>query len=399
MCTKVPWQGRQTPRSGRVEANSYNAAMALPPEVCIRGDGIVGRSLALLLGAARVRVALVAAPPTDAARRDVRAYALNIASHQLLDSLRAWPDATHATAVREMCVFGDEGGRVHFSAPRQQVEALAWIVDVPALEQRLADALRFQPQVEIVAAPVAAPLTVVCEGRASSTREALGVQYEVTPYPQHAIAARFRADKPHDEVARQWFNERGEVLALLPLGGPGGHEVALVWSVDQLRAPQLLALDDATFAASVREGAHDALGALTPTSARAAWPLQRAAADRWIGQFADGKAWALAGDAAHTVHPLAGQGLNLGLADAAALAGVLKEREHWRSVGDTRLLRRYERARRADAATMSLATDGLQQLFAHSAEPLPRLRNWGMRGFDHAGPLKHWVARQAMGLR
>ena len=373
--------------------------MALPPEVCIRGDGIVGRTLALLLGAARLRVALVCAPVGAPPRQDVRAYALNIASRQLLDTLRAWPDAQHATAVREMCVFGDEGARVHFSAPRQQVDALAWIVDVPALEQRLADALRFQPQVEIVAAPVAAPLTVVCEGRTSTTREALGVQYEVTRYPQHAIAARFRADKPHGEIARQWFNERGEVLALLPLGGPGGHEVALVWSVDQLRAPQLLALDDAAFAGAVRDAAHDALGALTPTSERAGWPLQRAAADRWIGNFADGKAWALAGDAAHTVHPLAGQGLNLGLADAAALAQVLGAREHWRSVGDARLLRRYERARRADAAAMSLATDGLQQLFAHSAEPLPRLRNWGMRGFDRSGLLKHWIARQAMGLR
>jgi len=373
--------------------------MALPPEVCIRGDGIVGRTLALLLGAARVRVALVAAPPAAPARQDVRAYALNIASRQLLDSLRAWPDAAHATAVREMCVFGDEGGRVHFSAPRHEVDALAWIVDVPALEQRLADALRFQAQVEIVHAPVAAPLTVVCEGRVSSTREALGVHYDITRYPQHAIAARFRAERPHDEIARQWFNERGEVLALLPMGGPGGREVALVWSVDQLRAPQLQAQDEATFAEAVREASHDALGALVPTSERAAWPLHRASADRWIGTFADGRAWALAGDAAHTVHPLAGQGLNLGLADAAALADVLKDREHWRGVGELRLLRRYERARRADAAAMSFATDGLQQLFAHRTDPLPRLRNWGMRGFDRAGPLKHWVARQAMGLR
>jgi len=107
----------------------------------------------------------------------------------------------------------------------------------------------------------------------------------------------------------------------------------------------------------------------------------------------------VAGDAAHTVHPLAGQGLNLGLADAQALAEVLGAREHWRSVGDMRLLRRYERARRADVLAMSLATDGLQQLFAHSLDPLPRLRNWGMSGFDRTGPIKSWVARRAMGLQ
>jgi 2-polyprenyl-6-methoxyphenol hydroxylase-like FAD-dependent oxidoreductase len=105
----------------------------------------------------------------------------------------------------------------------------------------------------------------------------------------------------------------------------------------------------------------------------------------------------LAGDAAHTVHPLAGQGLNLGLADARELARVLRGREYWRGLGDERLLRRYERARKADVLAMGTATDGLQLLFARRSEPLAWLRNWGMRGFDRSGPLKHWVVRQAMG--
>jgi 2-polyprenyl-6-methoxyphenol hydroxylase-like FAD-dependent oxidoreductase len=375
--------------------------MALPPQVCIRGAGIVGRTLALLLAGARVRVALVA-PAADAAARaheDIRAYALNLASRQLLESLRAWPDAAHATAVREMLVHGDDEGLVHFSAPHQKVEALAWIVDVPALEQRLVDAVRFSPLIEVVDEPVAAPLTVVCEGKASATRELLRVRYEVTRYPQHAIAARFEAEQPHDEIARQWFNDCGEVLALLPLGGCGGRGVALVWSVDQAHAPRLLAQGQDDFAASVREACHNALGALTPVGERAAWPLQRAIADRWTGRLPDGNTWALAGDAAHTVHPLAGQGLNLGLADAQALASVISTREHWRGAGDMRLLRHYERSRRADVLAMSLATDGLQQLFAHSADPLPRIRNWGMRGFDRVDLLKSWVARRAMGLQ
>lgn len=375
--------------------------MALPPEVCIRGGGIVGRTLALLLAGARVRVALVV-PPVDAAakaREDIRAYALNAASRHLLESLRAWPDAQHATAVREMVVHGDEGGSVHFSAPHHKVDALAWIVDVPALEQQLSDAVRFSPLVQVVPEPVAAPLTVVCEGKASATRAALGVHYDLTRYPQYAVAARFDAERPHGEIARQWFNDCGEILALLPLGGPGGKSVALVWSVDQAHAPRLQAMSPEEFASAVREASGDALGALTPLGERATWPLQRAIADRWTGQAADGSSWALAGDAAHTVHPLAGQGLNLGLADAQAMAEVLGQREHWRSVGDMRLLRRYERSRRADVLAMSLATDGLQQLFAHSADPLPRLRNWGMRGFDRTGLIKSWVARRAMGLQ
>ena len=378
--------------------------MALSPEVCIRGAGIVGRTLALLLARERVRVALVV-PPAAAAKEDIRAYALNTASRTLLESLRAWPDAAHATPVREMLVNGDEGGRVQFSAVRQKVDALAWIVDVPALEQQLADAVRFQPQVEVVSEPVAAPLTVVCEGKASATRDALGVSYAVTRYPQHAIAARLQATQSHDGVAHQWFNDKGEVLALLPMGGLQSHSVALVWSVDQLRAPALLAQSADEFNAAVSEASHGVLGPLQLTSERAAWPLSRAIADRWTGTMpqikgtAQSQTWALAGDAAHTVHPLAGQGLNLGLADAAMLADVIKQREYWRSVGDPRLLRRYERARRADVLQMSLATDGLQQLFSHSMGPLPALRNWGMRGFDRTRLLKHWIANQAMGLK
>ncbi|HEY9223094.1 MAG TPA: FAD-dependent monooxygenase [Variovorax sp.] len=372
--------------------------MALPPEVCIRGAGIVGRTLALLLARERIRVALVVAPPPAAAHEDVRAYALNAASRTLLESLRAWPDAAHATPVREMRVNGDDGGRVCFSAAIQKVEALAWIVDVPALEKQLVDAVRFQPQIEVVEAPVPAALTVVCEGKASATRDALGVSYAVTRYPQHAIAARLDAERPHDGTARQWFNDKGEILAMLPLGGPGGRSVALVWSVDQFRAPALLASSADDFQAALREASHDALGALTLTSERAAWPLQRAIAERWVGRFPDGKSWALAGDAAHTVHPLAGQGLNLGLADVSALAGVIQSREYWRSVGDPRLLRRYERARRTEVLSMSLATDGLQQLFSHGTDPLPALRNWGMRGFDRTRVLKQFIVRQAMGL-
>jgi ubiquinone biosynthesis UbiH/UbiF/VisC/COQ6 family hydroxylase len=247
--------------------------------------------------------------------------------------------------------------------------------------------------------PVPAPLTVVCEGRASVTREGLGVRYDITRYPQTAIAARLEAERPHDGIARQWFNDKGEVLALLPLGGAAGRQLALVWSADQFHAPELMAQDAAGFAAALREATHDALGALTLTSERATWPLQRAMADRWTGALPDGKSWALAGDAAHTIHPLAGQGLNLGLADAAALAEVLKDREYWRSVADPRLLRRYERARRADVLAMSLTTDGLQQLFAHPLDPMPALRNWGMRGFNQTHLLKNWIARQAMGLR
>jgi 2-polyprenyl-6-methoxyphenol hydroxylase-like FAD-dependent oxidoreductase len=370
--------------------------MAAPLDVCIRGAGVVGSTLALLLARERLRVGLVEQPGTAAPRDDVRAYALNSASRELLDGLRAWPGTADATPVQGMQVHGDEGGEVNFHARAEGVAALAWIVDVPALEQQLAEALRYQPLVTRLAAPQAAPLTVVCEGRASATRDEFGVQFDVQPYAQHAIAARLACEKPHGQVARQWFAD-GDVLALLPLGGADSetaaiHSVALVWSVRQDRADALMQLPPAEFEARLDAASRGDLGRLTLASERAAWPLQLARADRWCGP-----GWALAGDAAHNVHPLAGQGLNLGLADAQALAGVLRDREYWRPLGDLKLLRRYERARKAQVLAMGAATDGLAQLFAHDNAAAGWLRNWGMKGFELAGPLKHWVARQAAG--
>ena len=138
------------------------------------------------------------------------------------------------------------------------------------------------------------------------------------------------------------------------------------------------------------------MGKLDLISARSAWPLQSAQARRWVGRHAGG-AWALAGDAAHNLHPLAGQGLNLGLSDVATLAKTLHQREYWRHVGDEKLLRRYERSRKAEVAVMDAAMDGLQRLFSRDGASWQAARNWGMRGFEHSGLIKQWVARQAMG--
>ena len=150
--------------------------MTLAPDVCIRGAGIVGGTLALLLARDRLRVGLVRGNASaGGATSDVRAYALNAASRELLQKLRAWPDEQHATPVLGMEVHGDEGGHVRFDAQAQGVAALAWIVDVQALQERLDDALRYQPLVEWLDAPVPARLTAVCEGKASSTRAEFGV--------------------------------------------------------------------------------------------------------------------------------------------------------------------------------------------------------------------------------
>ena len=376
--------------------------MTQPLDICIRGDGIVGRTLALLLARDRLRVGLVsqasaASSPSAAAAGDVRAYALNAKSRALLESVRCWPDASHATEVRHMQVRGDAGGEVNFSAAELDVSGLTWIVDVPALEAQLAEALRFQPLIQLLEAPQAAALTVVCEGKASRTRAEFGIDFEVTRYPQSAIAARVVCEQPHGQTARQWFTQ-DEILAFLPLDGPEGNTVAVVWSVQHARVASLMQASPVEFCQQLAEASEGCLGKLALVSERGAWPLQRAQADRWSGCH-DGKAWALAGDAAHNVHPLAGQGLNLGLGDVQALAEVLHARDYWRSVGDEKLLRRYERSRKAELATLGTAMDGLQQLFSQTAPPWAALRNWGMQGFERSGRVKQWVARQAMALK
>ena len=411
-------------------------------DICIQGSGIVGRTLALLLARERLRVALVSTPAPNAAKEDVRAYALNAASRQLLTSLRAWPDAAHATPVLGMQVQGDakgaSQGEVNFSAAEQGVAALAWIVDVPALETHLAQAVKFQPLIEViestpatssdtvsthsqnVKAGIRADLTVICEGKNSVTRQQLAVEFDVTPYQQHAIAARLTGSLPHGGIARQWFKggeTQGEILAFLPLSdglnaadgansAADGNSVALVWSVSPERAKALMALDVADFAAEVGLASGNALGDMQLYSERATWPLQLARTNHWVGVDAVLGSWALAGDAAHTVHPLSGQGLNLGLADVAELAKVLGGKEYWRPVGDMKLLRRYERARKLDVLTLGTVTDGLQQLFARGGgaektrwqAPWQLLRNVGMQGFERSGGLKHWVTKRAMGL-
>jgi 2-polyprenyl-6-methoxyphenol hydroxylase-like FAD-dependent oxidoreductase len=201
----------------------------------------------------------------------------------------------------------------------------------------------------------------------------------------------------HGQVARQWF-DKGDILALLPLEGPQGKLCALVWSVSPGRAQALLDLEPESFCRELESASQGALGSLELTSERKTWPLQAAQARRWIGHTL-GASWVLAGDAAHNVHPLAGQGLNLGLGDVAELVKILDHRAYWRSVGDPKLLRAYERARKADFAVVGGSGDALQQLFGQQHPAWQALRKIGMLGFERSGPLKQWVAGRAMGTQ
>jgi 2-polyprenyl-6-methoxyphenol hydroxylase-like FAD-dependent oxidoreductase len=364
-------------------------------DVQVHGAGIVGHSLALALARRGLRVALAkdaaAAPRPD----DVRAYALSPASVALLRSLKVWDalPAHAATPVYEMQVHGDApGADLEFSSWEQRVGALAWITDAAVLERELAAAVRFAPHVTRVDGDAPVSLRAICEGRESPRREALGVTFARNAYGQQALAARLTASQPHQGIARQWFRSP-DVLALLPFDTPQpGASYALVWSLPAERAEALRALDAAAFEQALMQATGGTAGELKLASERAAWPLQLGRADRWSGP-----GWALLGDAAHVVHPLAGQGLNLGLADVATLARVIGEREPWRPVGDERLLRRYARERAAPTWAMGEVTDGLLRLFSHDSSALRELRNRGLTLVNHFPPAKRWLASQALG--
>jgi 2-polyprenyl-6-methoxyphenol hydroxylase-like FAD-dependent oxidoreductase len=363
-------------------------------DVSVRGAGVVGKTLALTLARRGLRVALAADAPSASIGPDVRAYALNPASVEMLRGLKVWDalPAGAATPVHDMHVEGDAyGAALEFSSWQQCVGELAWIVDAAVLERELSSALRFAPHVTTTQAEVAADLVALCEGRDSAAREALGVEFPRHDYGQRAIAARLTASRPHRHVARQWFRSP-DVLALLPFDAPlARSSYALVWSLPADRAEALRAADDAAFEQALNEATGGAAGELKLASPRAAWPLMRAEASRWCGP-----GWVLLGDAAHVVHPLAGQGLNLGLADVAALDRVIAAREAWRGLGDEKLLRRYARERLAPTRAMGRLTEGLLMLFARDEPPLRELRNRGLTLVNHFTPVKRWLAARAL---
>jgi ubiquinone biosynthesis UbiH/UbiF/VisC/COQ6 family hydroxylase len=378
-------------------------------DVCISGSGAVAMSLALALSSEGWNIAWARAPQKETGQPDVRTYALNTRAIKLLERLRVWPSLkAHSAAVLEMDVRGDQGGALSFSAWQQCVDELAWIVDAAALERLLGEALRFAPRVTVVPPlsdagqpPVNASLLAICEGKHSGTRAALGIEFSRQDYGHWGVAARLKASRAHNGVARQWFRSP-DILALLPFNDPDpAASYGLVWSLPKERAEATVALPPEQFEqalmAAIAESdpaAPEVVGTLSLTSPVMAWPLALAQADRWCGP-----GWVLLGDAAHQVHPLAGQGLNLGLADVDTLVGVLVEARKespWREAGDERTLRRYVRQREWPTKAMAGLTDALLHMFADDRGPIREVRNAGMALVQRLGPIKSWLIGRAL---
>ena len=384
-------------------------------DIAVVGAGVAGMACALGLSQQGLRVALIGPrvvphAASTAAPFDARIYAVAPATVELLQRLSVWNriEATGATPVERMRVFGDRGDELTFDAYAATVERLATILEESELVRVLDAACDYQPGIARVAAgfdsittdadgvavglgdgaSLRCRLLVGADGAQSAVRAAAGMNATVKDYRQIAVVSNFACERPHLNTAWQWFTDEGAV-ALLPLPG---ERVSLVWSAPTALAQELAALAPAELARRVTERCGAALGELAPAGPALTFPLRLVVVDRLIAPRV-----ALVGDAAHVVHPLAGQGLNLGLQDVGALLEVVRGREAFRDIGDTVLLRRYERSRAEPIAMMRTATDGLARLFSID-DPLARfVRNTGMAAVDRLPPLKSLLIRQALG--
>jgi 2-polyprenylphenol 6-hydroxylase len=384
-------------------------------DVVIVGAGMVGLALARALAGSGLRLAVAdrAARPAplaaaEAADWDVRVYAISPGSQAFLAAHGAWPGGERTAPVTGMQVYGDAGGHIAFDAQDARTTHLATIVegrllldamwrgldhpDLTVLAPASAASLAFEPRHALLRLGdgnvLRAKLVVAADGAQSWVRTQAGMPASVKPYGHTAVVANFACERAHRGVAFQWFRADG-VLALLPLPG---NRCSLVWSAQEHLASELLAMAETELAQRVHEASAGTLGELVPITPPAGFPLQLVS----VPQLTRPRL-ALVGDAAHNLHPLAGQGVNLGLQDARELAQVLRERGGCTDAGEHRLLRRYERARREDIAAMTAATDGLQRLFGADSRALSWLRNRGLSLVDRSAQVKRLLVAHALG--
>ena len=389
----------------------------LSHDVLIVGGGMVGAALACALVDQNLRVAIVEQgrpPAMPGGDYGLRVSAIAPGSRMILEALNAWSriPPQRICPVERMNVWDSQGaGVICFDSAEIGEPCLAYIVENDAVQaalwQRIATGDNIEPycgsaiagiemcdayaHVELDDGTVlSARLLVGADGARSFVRTRMGIAVSRWDYAQQAIVAMISTESPERHIAWQRFLPTGP-LALLPLAD---GRYSIVWSVNGERAEELLALDDADFIEALQAAFGDRLGHINANSARLAFPLQRSHAEHYVQERV-----ALIGDAAHTVHPLAGQGVNLGLLDAAVLAEVLLEAQHHRrDIGKLTTLRRYERWRKGDNLAMLAFTDALKRVFASPVEPIARARNLGLDLVNAATPLKVMLMRRAAGL-
>lgn len=391
-------------------------------DVLIAGGGLNGPALALALAGGGLRVAVIDARPA-AARAEVgfdgRAYALAIASKRLLQAVGVWP----AVAERSQPILKIKASDGHagqgpapffltFDAGEIEEGPMGFMLEDRFLYAAFLDAMAAAPGITLLsgetvvaqeAGPAAVSVTlgsgrvltgrvlVGCDGRGSGVAQRAGIRRQGWGYGQTALVTAIRHERDHEGCAQQFFMPSGP-LAILPL--PGGHHSSIVWSETDARAAEIQALDDAAYLAALRPRFGDFLGEIALAGVRFTYPLSLSLAERFIAPRV-----ALVGDAAHGVHPVAGQGLNLGLRDVGALAEVLvNAARRGEDIGSPVALEEYQRWRRFDSTALALGMDAVTRLFSNDNPVLRLGRDLGL-GLVNALPgLRRRFIRQAAGL-
>lgn len=382
-------------------------------DVLIVGGGMVGAALAAALGDSPFKVALVdgrapALPMHD--DPDARVSAITLGSRNFFQNLGVWQTLEPVAPVESMHVWETQGA-IHFDAADIGEPCLAYIVGNAVLQHALIarvqsfanvqtlwpveiEKIEFNEQHASVTLKdgrcITARLLVGADGADSAVRRAAGIEVRRADMHQKGIVATVRTERPHGRVARQRFLPTGP-LALLPL--VEASTCSIVWSADTAHADALMALSDTGFAEALQTAFGDELGKVVSIGRRQAFALALAQAHRYTGLRL-----ALVGDAAHVVHPLAGQGVNLGFLDAAALADTLCRAGRGRDIGAHALLRRYERARKGENLGMIAVTGGFKYLFGNELSLVRRLRNLGLTLANAVTPAKRSMMRRAAGL-
>ena len=397
-------------------------------DVVVVGGGITGKACALgmaQLGLQTIEIAPdlgQAVPSPQGTAWGQRIYAFSPSTQKLLAQLQIWDALDHSRiqVVRDMRIYGDRGEKndqLHLSAFEAGTPQLAWIGEANLIEHTLDQASRFQNKLEKMTdvvekievdadgsslhlksgATIRAQLVIAADGASSPIRSEIGITASEESYSQSAVVANWSCTYPHLETAFQWFLPGGDIIAMLPLPN---KQVSMVWSTSPEHATELLELNQSQWLdrfTSIANGAiAKQLGELTLNSTASAYPLRKIRAARFIGPEINPKV-VLIGDAAHVMHPLAGQGLNLGLRDVAVLLNIYSKRESFRSLSDLTLLRRYERQRQGDTSALLWVTDKLKKLFAGGSSTEKQLRNWGLGLVNKSHFVKQRLIERALG--